>query len=47
MDLSNLLSNILAKRNTTYVLGANTNSSIGTRASPCEPISHPDNMKAT
>ncbi len=42
MDLTNFLSNILIGKNTTHIIGADANSSIGTRESPCEPISRPD-----
>ncbi len=41
-ELSTLLSNILAKKNTTHIIGADTNSSIGTRASMCEHTLYPD-----
>jgi hypothetical protein len=40
-DISTCLANILAKRNTTHIIGADTNSSIGTRNSQTDTSSQP------
>jgi hypothetical protein len=42
VDLSSFLSNILVGKNTTHIIGADTNSSFGTRESLCESASYPD-----